>query len=201
MHFIQLHTLPLFILRIYSFMYRKSGNINVLVLISYILYFTDFNFFTVILIPNLLHGHWEIIMTSWSVMVMGNGMSLIRHRAITWINVDLLTTGTFGKNFNEILMKTPTTSFQARKCIKKWIKMTSSKLQPFVLALLSNTCVLCDPINHRSAMFLDNGLMMNGRKTFYQNPSKWWSRLLNGDMRPNDMALKQNEKISHVCKW
>ena len=43
--------------------------------------------------------------TSWSTLLMFNGLLLVRHHAITWTNTDLLSNGPLGTNLGEILIK------------------------------------------------------------------------------------------------
>ena len=54
---------------------------------------------------------------NWISIGSGNGLSPIRHQAITWTNAHLLSIGSFGTNFSEIRIKIQT--FYSWKCIWK----------------------------------------------------------------------------------
>ena len=55
-----------------------------------------------------------------------HGLSPIRHQAIIWTNVGLLSIGPLGKNFSVILIKIQTFSFT-----KMYLKLSSAKWRPF----------------------------------------------------------------------
>ena len=52
---------------------------------------------------------------NWIGVSSGNGMSPVRHQAITWTNANLLSIGPLGTNFCEIRIKMQ--NFHLRKCI------------------------------------------------------------------------------------
>ena len=50
-------------------------------------------------------AYWRY--TTWGILIiigLGNGLSAVRHQAITWTNIDLLKIGPLGTNFSEILI-------------------------------------------------------------------------------------------------
>ena len=63
---------------------------------------------------------------NWMGIGPGNGLSPVRHQAITWTNADLLSFGPLRTNFSEILIKILTFSFK-----KMCLKMSSDKLWSF----------------------------------------------------------------------
>ena len=60
-----------------------------------------------------------------------NGLSPGRRQAIIWTNAGILSIGSLGTNFNEILITISTFS-----CKKIYLKMSSGKRQPFCLGLI-----------------------------------------------------------------
>ena len=63
---------------------------------------------------------------NWVIIGPGNGLSPVRHQAITWTNAGLLSIRPLGTNFSEIRIKTQKISFK-----EMHLKMLSAKQRPF----------------------------------------------------------------------
>ena len=86
--------------------------------------------------------HWgrvtHICVSKLTIIASGNGLSPGRRQAIIWNNAGILSTGTLGTNFSEILSESHAFLFK-----KMHLKTSSAKRRPFCLGLnvLSNLLV------------------------------------------------------------
>ena len=77
------------------------------------------------------YAHYDVTVMGWCIYASvnclsissGNGLSLIRHQAITWTNAGLLLIGLLGTNFSEIRIGIPSFSFK-----KMHLKLSSAKM-------------------------------------------------------------------------
>ena len=78
--------------------------------------------------------HWgrvtHICVSNLTITGSDNGLSPVRCQAIIWTNAGILSIGSLGTNFSEILLRIETFSFT-----KMHLKMSSAKPQPFRLGL------------------------------------------------------------------
>ena len=84
----------------------------------------------------------HICVCDLTIIVSDNGLSPDWRQAIIWTNVGLLSIGTLGTNFSEILIKIQTFSFKKMQlkmsqCVKlneqKWIPYTYNELMPYLM--------------------------------------------------------------------
>ena len=84
--------------------------------------------------------HWgrtmHICVGKLTTIGSDNGLSPVRRQAIIWTNAGILSNGTLGTNFSEILIEILTFSFK-----KMRLKVSSAKWRPFCLGL--NVLKLC----------------------------------------------------------
>ena len=72
----------------------------------------------------------HICVSKLTIIGSDNGLSPGRRQAIIWTNAGILSIGTLGKNFSEILSEIHAFSFK-----KMHLKMSSAKWRPFCLGL------------------------------------------------------------------
>ena len=109
------------------------------------LYIIQWNIYPVLLIAPLTH--WgrvtDLCVSKSTIIGSDNGLSPGWRQAIIWTNAGILFIGPLETNFNEILIKKYTFSFN-----NMHLKISSAKWRPFCLSLNELTANWCDLFSH-----------------------------------------------------